>query len=851
MKRTTLLACVSAFTLALTSSGQDFGGFPSGGGGGGSRQGGGGGQSTFGGGRGGGQQQQAAWKQFKLPNKKIKLDFRNASIDMILAFFTQQSGVTIVKDPALKDPISLTTATAVSVSDAFEVLNAALTVRNYSLSKEGNVLLIRNNNRGGGQQPTFDPAMMAQMMQGRTSSQIDLQVYKIKYAAASQVARVVNEVFAQSGGGGSNPFSMFGGGGMMQFGRGGRTGGRGGGFNPFSMGMGGEQQINVRASSDDYSNTVIVNAPRTLATQIADLIDEIDKQTDEPQKTKVYKLEFAVADDVQPVIQSVLQASVPRGRGNTGQQNQGGGGGGFFGAIFGGGRNNTQGGTVTSDDRSNAVVVTTTETNQATIASLVKELDAPVEVKQSTIVIPLVNARADQMATLFRQAFGQRQGTNGGNTGTGRTNTGTNNATQRRNTNTRTGGGGGGTIGFNPDGTVASIDLDVNDDGTLKTSVDVMDGAEAQIFGGFQQGGGQNRQNQQGGGTTTARGADGRLIQVQNLQNQITVIPDQNTNSIIVVGSPDSADLIRQLVSQLDRIPEQVMIETIIVEASLDATQKLGIEWNLTKKGLIGGGSENNVVTSGFGNQGSTGQPQGMRWTISGKDYGVFMNALQSDTKFNVLSTPRIFTSNNVQAEINISQRIPYVISQRTDANGNITYNYDFQDVGIVLTVTPRITAGGVVTMDVTQTANDLQGFTTFNAPIVNQRQAETTVSAKDGETIILGGIIRNSVTTTTNKIPLLGDLPVLGNLFKSTNKTNNKTELMVFLTPRIVRDPAETKNLTQGQFKELSPQSQGEMKKAGRFLGDEKKADDKHVPRFLGDKKPEEKKPEQPPVKK
>ena len=107
--------------------------------------------------------------------------------------------------------------------------------------------------------------------------------------------------------------------------------------------------------------------------------------------------------------------------------------------------------------------------------------------------------------------------------------------------------------------------------------------------------------------------------------------------------------------------------------------------------------------------------------------------------------------------------------------------------------------------MDVTQTANDLQGYTSFNAPIVNQREAQTTVSAKDGETIVLGGMIRNQVSATVNKLPLLGDLPVLGNLFRNTAKENQKTELLVFLTPKVVRDPAEAKRLKEETEKQVN----------------------------------------------
>jgi general secretion pathway protein D len=129
--------------------------------------------------------------------------------------------------------------------------------------------------------------------------------------------------------------------------------------------------------------------------------------------------------------------------------------------------------------------------------------------------------------------------------------------------------------------------------------------------------------------------------------------------------------------------------------------------------------------------------------------------------------------------------------------------------------VTPHITANGYVTLDVDQTANDLQGFTSFNAPIVNQREANTTVSVKNGETIILGGIIRRNVTSTVKKIPILGDIPLLGQLFRSTTKDDTRTELMVFLTPRVVKNPDDARALRDDTTKKMTPDSQKTLKNA------------------------------------
>lgn len=759
---------------------------------------------------GGDQPARPAWTQFKLdPKKRITLSFRNANVDMVLDVFSRASGITIVKDPALKEPITLTSAKPLSLNEAFEVLNAVLNVRNFEMRKDGNVLVISaRRQRGQGGMEGMTPEMMSQMFGGGTN-QNELKVYRVKYASAGEVARVVNEVFLQQqqnqnpfqfmfgGGGGGNPFN--------RGNQGGRNQGRFGNMGGFG-GMSGGMQPTVRASSDDFSNTVIVNAPRTQQRDVESLINEIDKPTEQPQKATVYKLEYANAQELAAVVQNVLTSNAPTGRGANAQQNvplsqrfQQAARFGNFSASFG---------TVVADTRTNSLVVTATEENQALVANVIKELDQNIEFENTTFVFPLRNARADQVSQILNQAFGGRTTGTNRNTGFGGGNT--NRATGNRN-NQGFGGGGGGNTGLgtgrspNPDPNSLPVELEDPDgiDGDLLTQIRVGQGGG---FGGFGQfGGGGTRQNQ---GSGLARGADGRLVNVRDLNGQVTVIADPSTNSLIVVTTPDNVDLIQQILDQLDRIPEQVMIETTIVEATLDKSMKFGVEWSFVQGKAFGQNGVTGNATSDFGLQGTTPAAEGFRYTLSGGNLTAFMNALQSDDKFQVLSTPRIFTSNNVEAEINISQSVPYVLSTREDANGNLTFNYAFQDVGIVLNVTPRITSGGYVTLDVSQTANDLQGFTSFNAPIVNQRQAQTTVSVKDGETIILGGIMRSTVTSKVKKLPLLGDIPILGELFKSTTRDTSKTELLVFLTPRIVRTPEDAARLrTEGENR-LSPGS-------------------------------------------
>ena len=747
-----------------------------------------------------------AWEQFAFnPKTRIKLNFRNANIDMVLALFEKTSGVSIVKDPALTGPISLTSAKPISLKDAFQILGTTLQLKGYELRKDGKILVIAKKqerppreDRGGG---GFD---FSQLQQPDSV----LKVYPIQYANASQVARVVNDVFGtQIPSQNQNPF-------QRGRGRGGQPQQQPQG-NPFAR-----QDPPIRASSDDFSNTVIVNAPDRQQRYVSDLIKQIDKQTDDPQRTRVYKLVYASAEDVQPVLQNVLTANAPKGRGGAttavqAQQNL---------PFFLRGANAGQGqGSVTAEQRTNSVIVTATGDNLKLTDQLVDELDKPVDIASTTFVFPLLNARAEDVASLLGQAFGTRSGVNGNNRGI------TSPQQQRRNTNTtarnnnNNGLGraqsqtraGGGANSADPEASAKSettipiaFEDPNSDEGELQTSVAVSQGRN--FRNAFGQNNGRNGQNNNP--NTTARDAQGRIVNVSDLTNQITVIPDNNTNSVIVVGSPDAANLVQSILGQLDRIPEQVMIETIIVEATLDDTTRLGVEFGLNIPKVFGTAGSINGGTD-FGLANANPPLQGGRVTLSGGNLTGFLNAIRTDNRFNILSTPRIFTSNNQEAQINISQSIPYVLSTRQDIAGGLQFNYAFLDVGIVLTVTPRITANGYVTMDVSQTANDLQSFTSFNAPIVNQREANTSVSVLDGETIVLGGIIRSTVTASSNKVPILGDIPIIGNLFKSTSRTNAKTELLVLLTPRIVRDDAEARKLRIEQQNRLSKPTQDQLR--------------------------------------
>ncbi len=740
------------------------------------------------------------WTQFKLnPNTRVTLDFRNASVDAVLHVMSQASGIAIIKDPSLTGGITLQSPKPQTLNDAFSMLSAVLGLKNYEIDKQDNFLLIKakpapSSRFGGFGGGTGGTGGVSGYGGGRSAQQV-LRVYPIKYANATNLAKTINDVFAQTAATqaqNANPFAAFalGGGGNNNnaaAGNAGNAGGNGGGgFGGGGRRGGGGSSANappVKASADDFSNSLVINATSDQQDQIAEIISQIDKPSDQPQQPRVFHLEYALASDLQPVIQNFLSSTSPVGRGSTttnapraspfgGGGGGGGGPGGFFARIAQATSGQTGAGVVSADTRTNSLIVTSTEIYLDQVAKIVTQLDTPSTYASSTFVYVMKNARADVVANLLNQSFGNR--TTNGPVGGSLTNTGL---------------------------SQASVSSSSSSPGSLNTT-GARTSAQNNNFTVTS-----STQNQTM--PTTGLDADGHIVNIRNLTGNVLLVPNIDTNSIIVVAPPEDKAVVESVLEEMDQTPEQVMIETLIVEANLTKSDSLGVEYNFMQTNPLGGVHGTITGTQSFGNQANTTQPQGLRLTLTAAQYSVFLNAIQTDTKFDVLSTPRIFTTNNATAQINISQSLPYVTNQTVDTTGTIVSSYNFLDVGIVLTVTPRIMSDGAVTMDVSQTANDFVNYTSFDAPIVNQRETQTTVTVNDGETVVLGGIINNQVNDTTNKIPLLGDLPLVGNLFRSNTKTNQKTELLVFMTPHVIHDAADAEKIKEATESELGKSTQ------------------------------------------
>jgi general secretion pathway protein D len=532
------------------------------------------------------------------------------------------------------------------------------------------------------------------------------------------------------------------------------------------------------------SNSLVITDYASNITRLMEIVEQLDSSN--AMQVRVFPLIYAQADEVAPLLTQMFFTQ-PRTVGTSGAQMPGWqrrllGAVSAASGVRGG---SAQVGQAAADVRTNSVLVSASGERLDAIADVIKGLDRPIERQGNLTVVSLQRANAQDVATALSQALGGRT------TGQARTTAATTVARSTRQTQTSRSGSSGGRSYEDPDGA----------DGALTRQEPAgppgQAGAEVSPPGLGPMGG-----EGEAGGYVDAQAAN-----VIEFAGNASVVAEPNTNSLIISAPPEYALLLRQLIEQLDVAPPQVLIEAIVAEVALGTERKLGFEWTWTEHPHFGDSDLTGTIGTGLGLSTET---LGLRYTIAGASLNTLLHALATDDKVNILSTPKIFTSNNRPAEINISTQTPYVASVRTTDTSE-TFAVSYLDVGVILNVTPQISPDGTVTMQVTQEANELLGFQNFGnsvqAPTVARRSAQATIRVADGQTVILGGIISDSTTRSVKKVPVLGDLPLLGNLFRRSTVTSKKSELLVFLTPKVVRTPEEATALTRGeQAKSLAP---------------------------------------------
>lgn len=302
-----------------------------------------------------------------------------------------------------------------------------------------------------------------------------------------------------------------------------------------------------------------------------------------------------------------------------------------------------------------------------------------------------------------------------------------------------------------------------------------------------------------------------------------TIQADAKTNALVITAPPAVFRSLQAVIRQLDIRRAQVLIEAVIAEVALTTAREIGVQWQLPLKTGADGGLEHSVIGgTNFSGEGGRGNildlyqnPLGMGGglnlgylngsvTLPGMDtpilqIGALIRALEGDGNSNILSTPSVMTLDNQEAEFTVAQEVPFVTGQyTTTASGgsNLPQNpfqtIERKDVGLTLTVTPHINEGDSVRLDIHQVVSSIGQQVTGAVDLVTQkREIKTSVLVADDSLLVLGGLISNETSDSNRKVPVLGDIPLLGNLFRYRSNQNEKRDLMVFLHPKILRDAA------------------------------------------------------------
>lgn len=755
-------------------------------------------------------------------SKRISMRFKDASLEHILEFISDATGYTIVKSADLDMRVTIISPDDMPLDEAFSVLNSTLAIKGYTSILNGRSLKIV---------PLADAKLEATPIQVgsdpeeiKSEDTITTQVMPLSSADATQLVKDLKDFVPQYGV-------------MTAYGR---------------------------------SNTLIITASSANIKRLAEIVKQLDISMLDRIKIEVFSLQYADATKLAEVITELYekprdaeaaaeQERQQRGRrggfGNRGQFGRDGGGG----AVATDESSPTEGGALqllgevkaVADENTNSLIVSASQPNLTVIRRLVAELDTQRFSEPETRVFSLQHGDATEIANELNQAFSSAArniftGSGFGGFGGGRGRRFFEEQQQQQG-----GQSGEGVLGLPelvavPDARTNSVmvtttaqqmdavgklieqlDRDIADfaEDTRIFTLEHADAANVSAvlnellstelferqaatrttftgggFGGF--GGGF-------GGRTSSAGALGSSAQTadaaRGLTGNVKIVADEETNALLITTFVRNFPAVEKLVKQLDVLLPQVLIEAQIIEVTLDDDSVFGVEWMWEQGTTLNDKTYQQEGTTDFG---LTDEIFGLKYGILSSKLDAMLHALTKDTKVNILSTPRVMTKNNQEAVINVGQAVPFLVSTQETATGGILTSTDFRDVGVILTVTPRINRAGTVSLDVNQQINSLVEFTLFDAPIISTREASAFVTIKDKQTMVIGGMIKDDKTETVHKIPILGDIPLLGKLFRRTDTRVEKTELMVFITPHVVYTEADADRVTAEQRKKLHLQN-------------------------------------------
>lgn len=278
----------------------------------------------------------------------------------------------------------------------------------------------------------------------------------------------------------------------------------------------------------------------------------------------------------------------------------------------------------------------------------------------------------------------------------------------------------------------------------------------------------------------------------------VRIVADESNNAILVMASAQDFQVIESALKRLDVLESQVLIEASILEVSLTDELSYGLEWYIKRTNQFGDNYNTEALLDLNNTSGIGPTIPGFSYTITGSTISAVLNALASDSKLNVISSPSLMVLDNRTARITVGDQVPVKTETALTEGGVTIESIQFKDTGVQLEVKPRINVGGLITLDIRQDVTDVgdpevaTGQRSFR-----QRNIESTIAIQSGDTIMLGGLITENKTNADSGVPFLSKLPVIGGLFGKTSESNRRTELVVLITPRVVRSADDARLLT------------------------------------------------------
>jgi len=610
----------------------------------------------------------------------ILLNFKDASLDTVLAYLSEVAGFVVVTEVEVDGRISVISRQPLSVNEAVSLINTVLREKGYAAVRTGRILRI----------VTLDEAkkMSIPVRSGNDPEKIEAsddvitQVIPIRYADAAKLKEDLASLIPSY----------------------------------------------ADLSANASSNALILTDTAANIRRIVEIVRALDTYMATVAEVKVFQLEYASATDAARLINEIFKEEEPtsqqpegsrfrrmmmfRGRERTEPQTQEGG--------------RSQKVTAVADERTNTLVVSAPPDMLEVVESVIRELEANPAEEQAVFIYRLKNAQADVLEEVLNNLFGQME--------------------------------------------------------------------QAQQAAGASQRGGR-RGSRQGGQTptTAAQTASG-------LVGQVYVVADEDTNSLLVLTGSKNFDRVKELLADLDRPVPQVVIKVLIAEVTHEKTLDLGVDFSVLNLRPSGRGTE---LFTDFGVGSQTG---GLIIKLVEEDVTAALRALEEVGTLDVLSRPYILASDNQPAVITVGQEVPFPTRVRETGAGETVSSIVYEDIGIILNVTPHINPEGLVIMDVSPEISTLTGITipiseTLSAPVFAKRSAESRVAIQDGQTIVIGGLMQDKKTQNVQKVPLLGSIPLLGWFFRRTIEEKTKTELLIFLTPHVALEPQALRAMSEDEM--------------------------------------------------